>query len=245
MRTGTLDVYILINERESVKTKSGKCILGVDWHLSPIPKKKERKKVWDVKSWKQKLGEKNLKPLWSIAPGTELKDRTSELDPICLYCPRNKRFPAPSTSTMASEGEQSSIWAPPPPRGGAHSRSHREFKRWGHKPITWNGVWGGTHRLQDRAGPELTPGVRKQVQKAELQQRRQMEIARVFSSSSQGWKRKEGKQEATKTSLRKSTFSKTVGQKPGHKRRQQLHNTTAWSENRSPWDEPEDKIELL
>lgn len=55
-----------------------------------------------------------MKPLWSTAPGTELKARKSELDPVCLYCPRNKRFPAPSTSTRASEGVQSSIWAPHP-----------------------------------------------------------------------------------------------------------------------------------
>lgn len=58
-----------------------------------------------------------MKPLWSIATGTELKARKSELDPVCLYCPRNKRFPAPSTPTRASEGVQSSIWASPPTVG--------------------------------------------------------------------------------------------------------------------------------
>lgn len=52
----------------------------------------------------------------------------------------------------------------------------------------------------------------------------------------------EGKQELTKTTRRESMFSKPVGQNPGHKRCQQLHNTTAWLENRSPWDEPEGKI---
>lgn len=110
-----------------------------------------------------------------------------ELDPICFYCPSNKtpyptHLPGPLKGFRAASGATGR---------GVHSRTTGSSRGEGANPSfkKAGGRGGSTHRLQDgqpRHGPELTVGVRRQVQKAELQQKRQIDIARVFSVSSQG-----------------------------------------------------------
>lgn len=64
---------------ESVKTKSGKYILGVDGHLL-----KEQNNKYKISELKKKNARKR-KALWSITLGTELNTR-SELDSyVCFY----------------------------------------------------------------------------------------------------------------------------------------------------------------